>query len=372
MTTAERNQTEESGLARSDYPTLLRMGHRFETSFGQRLIIDGLYGGMDLAFPGDGWIYVLNRYETQPIYPRVRFAVCNLDDEFPRNIEPLIDGNPQEHGSEVFTSPNMCDSDGKGTLFFTDEHANKVAALDTDGNVLDCWGEFGDEEGQLHAPSGITYAPDGTLWVVSSRSARVQNFTVKGKFLGGFGVKGSDQGELDHPWGVAVDPINGSMLVADWRNDRVQRFTTTGEHLQTLESAGPNAPEGKEKMNRPSDVAVDAHGDIYVCDRGNDRVLHYNPRGLFLESFYGDAVMTERGADKLMANQDMLRWRDHIVDLDREKRFWKPTSLKIDNEFRVYVLDQARYRVQVYRKTFRELQPDEVEPAETYTDPKIN
>ena len=24
------------------------MGHRFETSFGQRLIIDGLYGGLDL------------------------------------------------------------------------------------------------------------------------------------------------------------------------------------------------------------------------------------------------------------------------------------------------------------------------------------
>ena len=365
-TTADRPDSTTTERS-ADYPTLLRMGHRFETSFGQRLIIDGLYGGMDLAFPGDGWIYVLNRYRTTD-YPRVRFAVCNLQDEFPKNIIPTIDGKPQESGNETYPSPMMCDSDGKGSLFMTDEDVNKVVKLDTDGNVLDSWGEFGDGPGQLHAPSGITYAPDGTLWVVSTRSSRVQNFTTDGKLLGGFGVKGNAEGQLDHPWGVAVDPIDGSVLVADWRNDRVQRFTPGGGHLQTLSVAGPNGGP----MNRPSDVAIDAHGDVYVCDRGNDRVLQFNPRGLFIESFYGDAVMTERGADKLMANPDMLRWRDHIVDLDREKRFWKPTSVKVDADFRVYVLDQARYRVQVYRKTFRELPPGQVDAPETYNDPKIN
>ena len=36
------------------YPTLLRMGHRFETSIGQRLIVDGFYGAMDFVFGGDG------------------------------------------------------------------------------------------------------------------------------------------------------------------------------------------------------------------------------------------------------------------------------------------------------------------------------
>ncbi len=371
MTTAEKNVNPIKQVPTAEYPTLLRMGHRFETSFGQRLVIDGLYGGLDLAFPGDGWIYVLNRFISVD-YPRVRFAVCNLQDEFPKNIVPTIDGKPQEHDNEAFPSPVMCDSDGQGTLYFTDEQANKVVALDTEGNVLHSWGEKGDGPGQLHAPSGICFAPDRTLWVANTRSHRVQNFSTDGTLIREFGSFGTAVGQLNHPWGVAVDPINGTVLVADWRNDRVQRFTPEGEHLQTLDSAGPNAPAGKEHMNRPSDVTVDAHGDVYVCDRGNDRVLHYNPRGLFIESFYGDAVMTERGADKLMANQDMLRWRDHIVDLDREKRFWKPTAVKVDNDFRVYVLDQARYRVQVYRKTFRVLQPGEVEPAETYTDPKIN
>ena len=43
-----------------DYPTLLRMGHRFETSVGQRLVVDGLYGALDMAIDDEGWMYVIN------------------------------------------------------------------------------------------------------------------------------------------------------------------------------------------------------------------------------------------------------------------------------------------------------------------------
>ena len=59
------------------YPDLLRMGHRFEASIGQRLAIDGFYGAMDFAFGGDGWLYVLNRRDFIPfdaLRPMVRIA----------------------------------------------------------------------------------------------------------------------------------------------------------------------------------------------------------------------------------------------------------------------------------------------------------
>ena len=366
--------TMESGgtiSVESSYPDLLRMGHRFETSIGQRLVVDGFYGAMDFAFGGDGWFYALNRYHSTSgtRFPRVRFAVCNIDDEFPRNIEPLIDGKLQVRGSERYGSPVFCDSDLQGSLFFTDERANKVVTMTTDsGDVTAAWGETGDGHGELNAPSGISYLKDDTLWVVSSRSARVQQFTRSGENIRGFGSVGNAPGQLDHPWGVDVDPIDGSVVVADWRNDRVQRFSPEGELMQVLDELGRDAG----RLNRPSDVAVDAHGDLYVCDRGNDRLVQFNRAGLFIEAMRGDAVMTERGADKLMANPDMLRWRDNIVDLGREKLFWKPTAVKVDDEFRVHVIDSGRFRMQIYRKTFRELGDDQIDPPETYADPKIN
>jgi DNA-binding beta-propeller fold protein YncE len=351
------------------YPLLIRMGHSFETVVGQRLIVDGFYGALDVAIGGDDWYYVLNKMVAGPLYPRVRYAVCNLKDEFPRNIFPMIDGKPEVPGSEVFKSPVCCDSDRKGTLFFTDEHADRVAIISTAGETLGWWGQSGDGPGQLKSPSGIVYAPDGTLWVVNTLNNRVQNFTREGRFIRGFAPgKGAAPGQLDHPWGIGVDPVNNTVLIADWRNDRVQRFSPSGQHLQTIDTLGRDLGG----MKRPSGVAIDAHGDIYICDRGNDRVLQFNPRGLFIESFLGDAWMTERGADKLMANPDMCRWRDHIVDMDREKRFWKPSAVRVDDQFRVFVIDAGRYRMQVYRKRFRVLQPTQAEAAETYTSPKVN
>ncbi len=351
------------------YPTLLRMGHRFETSIGQRLIVDGFYGAMDFAFGGDGWFYVLNRYDSNPEATKIRIAVCNIDDEFPKNLEPLIEGKKQVRGAEEFFSAVFCDGDQKGTMYITDERANKVVVMSTNtGDVTDTWGVQGDKPGSLNAPSGITYLPDGTIWIVSSRSSRVQHFTSNGEFIEGFGEVGSEPGQMSYPWGVDIDPIDGSVVVADWRNDRIQRFTPGGELLQVIDEIGRNGGT----FDHPSDVAIDAHGDLYVCDRGNDRVGQFNRAGLFIEALHGDAVMTERGADKLMANPDMLRWRDHIVDLGREKLFWKPTAVKVDDKFNVYIIDSGRFRMQIYRKTFRELSDDQLDPPENYADPKIN
>ena len=303
------------------YPDLLRMGHVFVTSMGQRAFVDGLYGALDFAFGGDGWYYVLNKTDPRTgLFERVRFAKFDFEGKFDPNIYLSIDGQYDEWDEETFPGPVCCDSDRNGTLFFTDEHANKVVTLDTTGAVTNNWGEPGEGPGQLNAAAGIEWQPDGTVWVVSSRSSRVQQFTLDGEYIRGFGEKGSEPGQLDYPWGVSVDKFDGSVLVADWRNDRVQRFNPDGELLHVFDTLGPD----KTPLKRPSDVTVDGHGDVYVCDRGNDRIVQFNHRGLFIETMIGDAPMNELGARRLMSNPDMLRWRDYIPDLDREKRFWAP------------------------------------------------
>lgn len=84
------------------YPDLLRMGHRFETSVGQRKAFDGLRAPTNLAFGGGGCFFTLNRqnfdavvYENIPQVTKARFLVCNIEDELQRNISPLIDGKSQ-------------------------------------------------------------------------------------------------------------------------------------------------------------------------------------------------------------------------------------------------------------------------------------
>ena len=68
------------------------------------------------------------------------------------------------------------------------------------------------------------------------------------------------------------------MYVADWRNDRIQKFSPDGQHLASFGQSG----SGVGQFNRPSGVCVDKDGDIYIADRQNDRVQVLAPNGRFL------------------------------------------------------------------------------------------
>ena len=365
MTTKEQNKP-TSVLSDVSYPTLLRRGHKFLRSLGQRLSLGGFYGPIDIALGSDEWIYVLNRSETLNT-TRIRYVPMTAEDKNGTMLHPKVGGKVERHGQERFPSAVMCTIDSDGILYSTDEHANSILMLSTSGETIGWWGEYGSEPGQLHGPSGITLDADENLWIVNSQNHRVQKFTRKGEYLSGWGNFGTDPDQLNFPWGIAIDPVNHSILIADWRNNLVKRFNTDGELLQVIGKSG----RGVGEMTRPSSVAVDQHGDIYIVDRGNNRILIYNHRGMFMESLIGDGTMTDKGVRKLLTNPDALRLRDNVVNFDQEKRFANPTSVKVDSEGRVFVVDTGRWRMQVYQKLFRVLEPHEIDAPELHADPEV-
>lgn len=351
------------------YPTLFRRGHQFEIALGQRLALGGFKGPTDMALAPDGLLYVMNRYPQNAQLPGVRWVIVDLkDDGYEREVVPLgPDGKPMETGHEWAGSLQMTVCDSTGVLYSADEHVNVVVRCRTSGETIGYWGEGGMKPGQLNGPTGMCLDLDETLWIVNTLNHRVDHYTGEGKWLGGFGSFGTEPGRLNYPWGVAVDPVNQTIVVSDWRNDRVQRFSREGKLLQVIGRPG----RGVGELHRPAGVAVDSHGDIYVCDRGNDRVLMYNYRGMFIESFIGDAIINDRGMKKVLTNLDMVRMRDNIEDLDREKRLKAPVSVRVDNKGRVFIADTGRYRIQVYKKWCKVLKPDEVDPPTLHADPVL-
>ena len=103
-----------------------------------------------------------------------------------------------------------------------------------------------------------------------------------------WGRHGSGDGEFNMPWGIAVDEL-GDVYVADWRNDRIQKFTGDGSFIFKFGSSG----QADAKFNRPAGVAVDMDGDIYVADTGNNRVQLFNHEGRFVQKFLGDATLSK-------------------------------------------------------------------------------
>jgi sugar lactone lactonase YvrE len=96
---------------------------------------------------------------------------------------------------------------------------------------------------------------------------------------------------FDGPSGVAVDAA-GNMYVADGANHRIRKLTTAGV-LTTLAGDGTpgfmDGPGATARFNSPADVAIDAAGNVYVTDGGNQRVRKITPAGV-VSTLAGDGT----------------------------------------------------------------------------------
>ena len=273
-----------------------------------------------------------------------RVTICNLEEDF---IQEFGMGGWREDSSanRSFVWPTSIALDKEGNVYVADEWLNQICIFTNDGGWIGKWGTLGEADGEINGPSGLAFDPDDNLYVVDSLNHRVQKFTRDGKYLAKCGRAGSGEGEFNMPWGIDIDST-GHVYVADWRNDRIQKFDPDGGFLMAFGGSGT----GDGEFNRPSSVAVDKEGIIYVTDWLNDRLQVFGADGRFITKMTGDATISKWGKAKLDANPEMWAERERAVGLEREKLFWGPTGVEVDDEGRVFVVESARMRIQVYRK----------------------
>jgi DNA-binding beta-propeller fold protein YncE len=134
---------------------------------------------------------------------------------------------------------------------------------------------------QYDDPAGIAVARDGTILVVDTSNNRVQRFTPTGRYLGQFGRRGQDKGfirirltdRMFQPEGLAVDPA-GAIYLADAGNDRVMKYSPAGRFRARLGKHGSYAAQ----YVQPWGIAVGA-GRVFVADQGNYRIQRWTASG---------------------------------------------------------------------------------------------
>ena len=334
------------GLLRAGFPYLKTLGMRRITNFP-----------VDVAFGRDGIIYVLLRPEGLAL-----IRVWSIDDAEQLSGDLVQIGS---YGTEdgQFQWPVQIVCDEAGDLFVSDEAAHRITRFHENGEFVGKWGTEGTGNGELKGPAGIAFDNQGNLFVVDSQNHRVQRFTPDGEFLGGFGSYGSEPGQFNLPLGIHIDEL-GSVYVADWGNNRVQKFDADGEPVMVIGQEG----DGDGEFNRPMGVAVDAHGDIYVADWGNNRVQMFNQDGHHIWNFLGDATLSRVARTYMMTNAMPNRLRE-MGKIQQETYLRRPRSVRIDQEFRLFVADYESYRIQIYQKDAIPL--DEETMAESIRNPTL-
>ena len=129
--------------------------------------------------------------------------------------------------------------------------------------------------------------------------------------------------------------------------------------LKTIGSSG----SGEGELSRPSSVAIDSRGDVYVGDWGNERVQVFDDQGTFKYTLRGEATLSQWAIEFFESNPDEMEQREisellpeipdhlnspHHVSSQTESFFWGPVSVVIDQNDLLYVVESNRHRIQVY------------------------
>ena len=93
-------------------------------------------------------------------------------------------------------------------------------------------------------------------------------------------------GDFAKPTGLAVDQ-EGNLYVADTLNNRIEIFDADGKFISTFGKAG----DGPGYFARPKGVAIDGDGHIWVADGMQDRVQVFNKESQLLISFGGHGLL---------------------------------------------------------------------------------
>ena len=296
----------------------------------------GFWTPQDFVLGPDGLLFVISRGSEER---GLRITKCTLNHQFLTQFGGFGPGDGQ------FIWPRSIDMDAGGNIYSSDEQLHRISIFDQDGKFLDKWGTPGSGDGELNGPSGIAFDKDDNLFLVDSLNHRVQRFTKDGKFLGEWGRHGSADGELDMPWGICLDG-HGDVYVADWNNDRVQKFSPEGELLVQFRESH----SGVGDLKHPSGVAVDSDGDVYVTDWANHRVQVYDSNGTFITTLVGDADEPSPWAKTYIESApDQIKARRR-ANMEPEWRFRRPVAINVDEQDRIFVLESARHRLQVYNK----------------------
>jgi NHL repeat len=210
-----------------------------------------------------------------------------------------------------------------GTVYVSNTGANVVAkvaggATSTVTGSLSAFGEHGDggpaAAASLYQPGGTAVDAKGDLLIADSGDNTIREVTpagtirrIAGTGIAGLGFAGPSGipaalSSLDHPGGVAVNTA-GDIYVADTYNNRVIEVTPAGKVTAVAGDgragyAGDRGRAAFAELNEPAGVAVDARGNLYIADSGNNVIRRVDARTGIITTVAGD-VAADQASDGL-------------------------------------------------------------------------
>jgi DNA-binding beta-propeller fold protein YncE len=245
-----------------------------------------------------------------------------------------------------FSGPSAVAVNTVGTVFVADTFNHTIRSITPDGNVSTIAGLAGNNgttngtgsAARFSFPSGIAADSSGNVYVSDSANhtiRRIQSFTEVTTYAGTPGIAGSSDGtgaaaRFNYPGNITLDSA-GNLYVADSLNHTIRRINTSGSVVTIAGIAGVagslDANGTASSFNRPTGVAIDNGGNVYVADTNNHLLRRISS---------GGTVTTLAGTAGVSGTTD---------GAGGQALFNQPFALTVDTNGNLYIADTRNHSI---------------------------
>lgn len=256
----------------------------------------------DLVFDAEGNLFIADTYNHRIRRIDRQGIIATVAGTGKAPYSSYTDQAPKDS----LNNPQGLAVDGAGNILIADTYNRVVRKLERNGALTilagSAAGMSGDggpaTQAQLNLPMAVTAGPDGSVYISDAANSRIRRVAADGKIqtvagfgggdgLGGAGFVGdggpAEKSKLFTPVDVKID-AGGNLYLSDSGNNRIR--VIRGGTIATIAGTGQAGFSGDGRaataaeLNTPAKIAIAKDGGIFIADRANHRVRKIDARGI--------------------------------------------------------------------------------------------